>query len=220
VLAGEHGIDAYAWNTADVVSIPGVRGNAVHFDGVTGQSYALFPAAGQNCVAPTAITGSPTVAAWVQFDGFGDWSGYSLSDVAVMHGTNGGTMGGWGLGATNACGAETAGFTLTAPGQSNRFVQCSGTTLVTGRWYFFTGAYDAAAGTADAYVDGALDDGARANNMPVPSSIADAGGCLHLGGGTNQMKLLTGALDEVRIYDRALRSDEVASLYRYLGGTF
>jgi len=217
-LAGENGIDAYAWNSANVVAVPGMRGNGMHFDGTTGQAYALWPVTGQSCAPPPAITGSLTVATWVQFDELGDWSNYSLSNIAVMHGTNGGTEGGWGLGATNGCGPSTAGFTLTAPAAINRFTRCGTTALVTGRWYFLTGVYDADAGTADVYVDGVRDSGAQPNGVAVPPMLQSPGGCLHLASGLNQMKILVGALDEVRIYDRALSSDEVGQLYRYAGG--
>ena len=53
-----------------------------------------------------------------------------------------------------------------------------------------------------------------------PAALAASSGeCLHLATGTNQMKLLTGTLDDVRVYDRALSSDEIARLYRFVGGT-
>jgi hypothetical protein len=42
---------------------------------------------------------------------------------------------------------------------------------------------------------------------------------VQLATGLNQTKNLTGALDEVRVYDRALSGAEITKLYRFLGGS-
>jgi hypothetical protein len=103
--------------------------------------------------------------------------------------------------------------------QSPRFVRCSATPLVTDRWYFLAGVYDASARTGSVYVDGVLDNGAQATNTPVPATLPAQDACVQLATGLNQMKNLTGALDEVRVYDRALSGAEIAKLYRFLGGS-
>ena len=84
----------------------------------------------------------------------------------------------------------------------------SGTSVNTGQWYHLVGTFDGS--TITMYVDGTQVDTASA------SAIADAGG-QDVGIGENldaTGRHLDARIDDVRVYDRALSSGEVSSLYQ------
>ena len=212
------GQDGRIYNEADVVPSAGKLGGALHFDGVAYASFVIFPSSDGSCAAAPALGGSLTVAAWVSFDSLHDWGGYTLGDVALMQGTVGGTQGVWGLGATNGCGADTAGFEV-AFDDAHRFVRCGTTALLPATWYFLAGVYDATARTVRIYVDGVEDTGGQApGSGAIGASLNPYAVCPYLGASSNQGYLLRGSLDEVRIYDRALSPAEVRALYVVSGG--
>lgn len=212
------GQDGWIYNEADVTASSGKLGGALHFDGVAYASFVIFPSSDGSCAAAPALTGSLTVAAWVSFDSLHDWGGYTLGDVAVMQGTVGGTQGVWGLGATNGCGAETAGFEV-AFDDAHRFIRCGSTALAPATWYFLAGVYDATARTVRVYVDGVEDTGGQApGSSAIAASLNPYAVCPYLGASSNQGYLLRGSLDEVRIYDRALSPAELQALYVASGG--
>lgn len=207
--------NGYLYSVTHAMWTTGRVGNGLYVDGTGYSSFVLFPAQGTTCGVAPAITGSLTVSAWVRFDSF-DAAFYSLSNVVAMHGSSGGNGGGWGLGAIDLCGAPTAGMTITPPGESRRVNRCGTTTLQTAAWYHIAGVYDADLRTIDVYVNGVRDTGAlSANSPPIPGSISPVpDGCPYLAAASNQSQLLIGTLDEVRVYSRALKTDEIAELYR------
>ncbi|HEY1555437.1 MAG TPA: LamG domain-containing protein [Kofleriaceae bacterium] len=213
--ASGHARNGYAWDPTthmQWLAGGGVVGGALHFDGTAYESFALFPAAGSMCGSAPALTGSLTLSAWAKFDSFGDWSGYSLGDFIIGRGEGGGTGGGWGLGATNGCGAETAGFEVSV--DSGRYaIVCGTTALSPGTWHHLAGVFDAAAQTMDVYVDGMLDTGPMtSDSAAIPSSSVPTGMCPYLGAGANQQHLLVGSVDEARVYSRPLTAAELAQL--------
>lgn len=212
------GQDGRIYNEADVTPSSGKLGGALHFDGVAYASFVIFPSSDGSCRAAPALDGSLTVAAWVEFDSLHDWGGYTLGDVALMQGTVGGTQGVWGLGATNGCGAETAGFEV-AFDDAHRFIRCGTKVLAPATWYFLAGVYDATARTVRIYVDGVEDTGGdTAGSSAIAASLNPYAVCPYLGASSNQGFLLRGSLDEVRIYDRALSPAELQALYVVSGG--
>ena len=206
----------HACSATDTMWRTGVRGNALHFNGTEYASFVLFPATTCSCGAAEQITGSFSTSLWVQFDSFHGYNGYTLGDVAAMHGTAGGQEGGWGIGASDACGTTTASVTITSPGNGPRVNRCGTTPLAVATWYHLTGVYDASARTLDIYVNGVKDSGALTPSSPaVPTSInAPPATCPYIGSSANQNSLLYGSVDEFRLYNRALSSAEVAELYR------
>ncbi len=212
-VAEASGQDGYAFNEADVTATPGKIGGALHFDGVAYASYVILPSTDGFCRSVPSLLGSITVAAWVSFDSLHDWGGYTLGDVAIMQGSVGGTGGAWGLGATNGCGPETAGFTL-AFDDAHRFTCCGATTVSTATWYFVVGVYDASALTVQVYLNGVDDTAGHTTiSSAIGSSLNPGVMCPYFGAPGNQRNLLIGSLDEVRIYDRALSAAEIAALY-------
>jgi hypothetical protein len=213
----------YIANPADVTWLPtgGKVGGALHFDANGGHSFVPFPADASGCSSPISLTGSFTASTWVTFERFQDWSGYTLSDVAIMQGTSGGTEGGWGIGATNGCGDITAAIEVASGANgTQRTTRCGSTVLGPNTWYFLTGVFDASARTLSIYVNGALDDGPFAvGSASVPTASYATTNCALLAASGQQGHLLLGALDEVRIYTRALTAAEVHALYLASGGT-
>jgi hypothetical protein len=91
------------------------------------------------------------------------------------------------------------------------------TAVKTPHWYYLTGVYDQAARTLDIYVNGVKDNGAFTANSPaVPAALNEVRGdqCPYIASSANQNSLLFGAVDEFRLYERALTAAEVAELYR------
>lgn len=84
-------------------------------------------------------------------------------------------------------------------------------TPVVGRWYHLVGVRDVAASTLTLYVDGQ-----QAGVAHVLGSVDAGTGDFTVGRGRyggNPVDYLTGTVDDVRAYDRALSSDEVAQLF-------
>lgn len=82
---------------------------------------------------------------------------------------------------------------------------------VPGRWYHLVGVRDVAHSTLSLYVDGAL-----AGSASVLGNADVATGAFAVGRGKfggNPVDYLTGAVDDVRAYDRAPSPQEVTSLY-------
>ncbi len=85
------------------------------------------------------------------------------------------------------------------------------TDWVTGRWYFLAATYNDAADTTIIYVDGVQD----AINTSYTDTMSDTAGDVTIGGrvGATGTVSHNGRMDEVRIYNRALTTQEVWSLY-------
>jgi len=208
--------NGYALSATHTTWTAGKVGGALHFDGTGYSSYVIYPSASGTCGSNTlTTTGSFTAAAWVRFDSFKPYNGYTIGDAAMMHGTSGGMEGGWGLGATDGCNSETAAITVTNP-SDQRINRCGTTALAADTWYHLTGVYNATARSLDLYVNGVIDTGPlTAGSAQVPTSInAPSAQCPYLAAASNQQLLLVGSLDEVRFYTRALTADEVGALYR------
>lgn len=194
----------------------GRQNGALHFDGAPNQTNVAFPA---DCSQSPLLSQSFTVATWVNFDRF-QLSPYTLGDFAMAHGTSGGTQGGWGLGATQKCGGETAGIEVASSAGmgANRTIRCGTTTLAPATWYHLAGVYDGPSATLDVYVNGLKEAGNLTGSATIPGTIYPPPSCVFLGATGNQNNLLQGALDEARVYDRALSSDEIKALYVASGG--
>lgn len=80
-----------------------------------------------------------------------------------------------------------------------------------GRWYHLTGVRDAEAGTLALYVDGEKVDERQVCTAPASSGSTVIGRGEY---GGEQVDFLHGAVDDVRIFDRALEPEEVAGLAR------
>lgn len=208
------GQPGYAVDALSLTWTTGQVGGGLHFDGTAYASFVPFPSTTVVCDGTFSLTGSFTASAWVRFESFQAWNSYSLSDVAMMQGTNGGTEGGWGLGATDGCGVSTAAVTITTPAQT-RATRCGTTALQTNVWYLLTGVYDASARTLEIYVNGIKENGPMTpSSAAIPTSLHPTNAeCPYLGASANQSQLLRGTLDNVRLYTRALSAQDIAQLH-------
>ena len=80
-----------------------------------------------------------------------------------------------------------------------------------GQWYHLVGVRDIAAGTLKIYVDGKLSGsvGVLGNSTPTTGDFVIGRGRFD----SKPVDFLNGAVDDTRIYDRAISADEVATLY-------
>jgi hypothetical protein len=89
------------------------------------------------------------------------------------------------------------------------------------QWVHLAGSYDSATETGKVYIDGveACDPvGCNSSFTPTPALSAPTARDLHLGGGGQNWNT-NAAMDETRLYNRALRPDEIALLAGVSGGT-
>jgi hypothetical protein len=204
-LGGTHGYPADEGTGSTVADSVGdadltLAGNAGWTDGVgpTGASGKALKlnGAGSADSAATVVdtTGNFSVSAWVKLDATG--GGFST--------------------AVSQDGDQASAFFLQYDGGANKFAfsTVGGRAYATdvakaGQWYHLVGVRDAAAGTYTLYLDGqkqgvvgqCIGDGSKG---PLAIGRAQFGG--------RQVDFLKGAVDEVRVFDRALSADEVTAL--------
>ena len=167
----------------------GVIGQALQFHGVQDE-WARTPSS-----APFTFSNAVSVAAWVRFDSKSGWD-------SIVHGGNDGWITAYWLGA----------WLRTSPSPQNWNWSINGnariryyTTIDTDRWYHVVGTYDGA--TSTLYIDGLAVDQAT----DTPQTLSQ--GWATFGTARNGGYPLDGAIDDVRIYDRALSAEEIKRLY-------
>jgi hypothetical protein len=165
---------------------PGIAGQALTFDGIGDYVDCT------NNVKWDAITDKITVSAWFRVDVF---------DVTYQPIVTKGDSS-WRI----ARNSETNGLQWRCNGPTPTFRINGVVNVNDGEWHHAAGTYDGA--TAQLYVDGKLD-----GTMATAGLIAKNTQKVFLGGNSEQTaRLWKGAIDEVRIYNRALTEAEV----RYL----
>lgn len=172
--------------------VPGKDGNAVAFDGQRAQATATVPR--------LDTTGSYSVSAWVRLDTLP--TGF---ETAVA--TDG--LGGSSPFFLQYVGSGTAqhGFAFSVL-NSPRAV-ATGIAPQPGQWYHLVGVRDAAAGIVALYVNGALQATAYSYATDASTGTVTVGRAQWQGNPTDFLK---GAVDDVRVYDRALSEADVAAL--------
>jgi VanZ family protein len=176
--------------------VAGVSGLALRLNGTN--QYVTFG-------NPSALrlAGSMTVSAWVNA------SSFPRDDAAIVSDDRGF---GYQLDTTVDQGPRTIGFKLSDA--SGRLMARYGTTpLETGVWYHVAGVYDAGGRTLDVYLNGHLDNGCLLGTVTDRQTVT--GGAVHVGRRASRGAFqFTGAVDEVRIYSRALAAHEIAALVK------
>ena len=156
------------------------------------------------------LTGSMTISAWIRPAAF------PVDDAAVVSKRASGELG-FQLDATVDTGPRTIGFKLTNASGANMF-RYGGTVLQANQWYHISGVYDATARTLDVYLNGVLDNGtllgtvtSTQQNSPLNVNVGRRPGVSGFA--------FNGAIDEVRIYNRALSPTEIqADMGTAVGG--
>jgi len=153
------------------------------------------------------LTGSMTMTAWIkpQPTGIGDGSilstrrrlGYQLS-TSVDHGKR-----------TLAMKmANTTGGTMSRYGA---------TPIISGSWYYVAGVYDAETRSMDVYVNGQPDNGCVQGPITASQQPSWVGASIGIGT-RHRGAAFPGAIDDVRIYSRALSEDEISAEYARVKG--
>ncbi|WP_158614112.1 GDSL-type esterase/lipase family protein [Cellulomonas sp. PhB143] len=168
------------------------HGTALGLDGATAQATAPVPA--------LDTTSSYTVSARVRMDALP--SGYVTAVAA--DGRDGRSP--FFLQYSGSANGQT-GFAMSFPGGPRAIA--TGVTVAPGRWYQLTGVRDAARGTLALYVDGRLEATAAGGTGVETTGTLSVGRAQWDG---RAVDFLDGAVDDVRVDDRALSAAQVASL--------
>jgi hypothetical protein len=180
----------------------GMSGNALHFDGAN--SYVEVPNSAD--LNPTAIT----LMAWVKFSGFPDFTIHPHNPNSHIVGKGTGPNNGYELrqdcGDTDEYGPPEFRFCML---ENNVWYSVVSTTkLVTDEWYDVAATYDGS--TMRLYVNGTLEDQETFNVAMLGNTNNLLIGALNQP--PNEYRI-NGTIDEVKIYNRALTSDEVYNDY-------
>jgi hypothetical protein len=173
--------------------VAGVLGRAVKFDGSAfidfGRSSAL------------RLAGSMTISAWI------NPSAFPVDDSAIVSSHNGL---GYQLDTTVDQGPRTIGFKL-ANECGQLMARYGATPLVVDNWYHLAGVYNANARTLDVYLNGELDNGLLLGS--VTQAQRSSRESVYVGRRSNLKGFeFEGAIDDVRIYSRALTRAEITTV--------
>jgi glucose/arabinose dehydrogenase/PKD repeat protein len=157
--------------------------------------------------AALQFAGSMTLSAWVYETAnvFDDGQIVAKSDGAS----------GWQLKSSPDTGARTFGVAIT--NSSGAPIQrYSNTVRALNTWYHVAGVYDAAAQTLSLYVNGNLDNGTLSGTVPSSQRVSTV--AANIGRRTDGFNI-SGIVDDVRIYARALTQAEIqADMNAAVGG--
>jgi hypothetical protein len=140
------------------------------------------------------------ITAWIYASSF-------PSDDAVIVSKRSSYNSGFQLDTTVDRGTRTIGFKLTT-NSGTTMARYGKTTLQTNTWYHVAGVYDATARTLNVYLNGQLDNGALVGS--VAGSQRNSEQPVNIGRRPGYAGFeFAGVLDNVRIYNRALRQADV-----------
>lgn len=186
------------WTTGQI-------GGALDFDGTND-----YVSAG----SPTVLDdmGPITVSGWVNAD--------TMGTTRIINKSGAGFASGWIFRLCNSDGANcpstgnTLNFAAGFSGLAGRWY-APANSINTGQWIFVAVSYDRSSLSNDPvfYVNGAKVTTTEAAT-PSGTYLSDASASLHIGADSDGTSGFDGKIDEVRIYNRILSSDEVSQLYR------
>ncbi len=178
----------------------GRSGNAAGFDGV--DDYVRV--ANDASLEPS---GALTISAWVNLQSNGGWQ--SLASKVLQEGSHAYPYSAYELFVEDVGGAYRA--RLGVSGVDGNRVYADGTTALNyGTWYHLVATYDSS--TVRIYVNGAQE-----GSAPYTSALLQTGQPLFIGRNGIGADVLKGAIDDLRIYGRALTASDVQALYLYNG---
>jgi alpha-tubulin suppressor-like RCC1 family protein len=181
----------------------GINGGAVTFDGV--DDHIVVPRSAT--IEPSAIT----IATWVYIDGSQGSNSKIISKA--WNGHTGPTYNSYGI----AMATTGTSFAFeTGQGSTVDFLSSSGT-LPLRTWIYVVVTFDPA-GTGNnknLYINGALNAAKNAGATAMTYDTSSSTGRLFFGQNGSNSEQFKGALDDVRIYNRALTAAEVTQLYAF-----
>ena len=154
------------------------------------------------------VTGSAmTLTAWFRADAF-KTPACGSSDCRIISKADGSGEGDhhWMLSPISKSGAVRLRFRLRTGGKTDTLIASSGN-LSTGTWHHAAAVYDGSA--MRLYLDG-VEVGSRSKSGPLDTNGAVGA---WIGGNPDGSRYWDGAIDDVRIYDRALSASEIAALH-------
>jgi hypothetical protein len=170
--------------------VAGVSGQALRFNGSTG--YALVPDA-----PDLRLSGPMTVAAWVRPE--------RVATQYVVKKALQGTTNGFELGLASS-GRPFLRFNHASSGDGFRLDGSASYPTDGTTWTLLVGTYDGT--TMRFYVDGVLQ-----GSRPGPSAIGTSSLGIGIGAESDGTRAVRGAVDDVRLYGRALSGAEVSTLF-------
>ena len=178
------------------------RGSCVYFDGSTGDKISIGKPSCLN------LQGQMTVSAWCYFTSVSQYR-YPVSDY-----NSGGTNAQFALQHTNT-NKLTFFWALSGQQYPNPFTAAGTTTTVANKWYHVVGVRDGASGawTARIYVNGILENSTNTANGPATQANAGNVTIGQPGDLVNSILPMVGYINDVQIWDRALRAEEVKELF-------
>jgi hypothetical protein len=154
--------------------------------------------------ASLKLTGSATWSVWANFINIPP--GVDQNIVAKR---DGGGDRGWVL---RLSGGTDFAMNISFDGtDANSAQRDSNTPVLPGQWYHIVGVYNASAQTLDMYVNGIKDNALLSGT--VPASQFDSSVNAFIGARASLSGPVTGLIDDVRVYSRALSKDEIKRLY-------
>lgn len=199
-----NGNDGFINNMTATSDRNGKPNAAYHFDGST--SFIQVKDS-----QPLRLSGTDyTINTWVKLDSYGPTYG---SIIVCKRGL--GSSNGWNYGIHGYVGSNNAVL-----GQTTMQISAGNDPTATGvkvinlnTWYMLTTIYSASKQQITFYVNGVLDN--VVSNIPAPGAAASSDmfiGSDNLGIGTSGY-YFKGAMDDMRIYGRALKTTEIQKLY-------
>lgn len=195
---GNHGM---VYNVSSVPDRNGKPNYAYHFDGVTSYISVLDNPALR--LANTNIT----LSTWVKLDAYNPSYGCNILTKHITGSNNG-----WAWGITGTGGTAPKGIVTYGPGGNSLLAQ--GTTVIAlNQWHMVTSVYNLATQQLSIYVDGTLNNVSTNILSPNPAITTS----LYIGRDDPTVPtngyFFQGALDDLRIYNRALTAIEVKKLF-------
>lgn len=192
------------WQNDARTTVPGAIGQAIWFDGINDD----VEIADNNAFSP-GTTGAFSVSAWVNLDTLDPPDG--IAQEFVSKGNGGGYE--WSVGIQSL----RVYFTMfTGPGGEYCAAKWTPPVydtgqwyyLIPGRWYHITGVYT---GTdCLLYENGVL----KSSGNTISESLTNTTAPVRIGRRADNVRQTKGAVDDVRIYNRALSNAEVTQLYQ------
>lgn len=178
--------------------IPGVAGAALQLNGE--DQYVVIGDAPQ-----LRLSGSMTISAWINAGAFPE------DDAAIVSSLDRVDLG-YQLDTTVDEGARTISLKISSA-DGRLMARYGRTVLQTDRWYHVAGVYDARARTLDVYLNGRRENGCLLGVVGARQRPSDAPVVI---GRRAEFAVahFAGAVDDVRVYSRALSAADVAALFQ------
>ena len=169
-------------------------GKALDYDGSADYSYVAD-------TASLSITGDLTISAWIKPEAV---AGETLYDIAGKWDSNGLVF------FYSYLLAQYGDEIRMYISSNSNYKTTSAVNLLVGNWYHIVGVYNATAQTVTIYVNGKEEAGTVTGT--IPSSLSDSSNRFHVGAeysSSTAQNFYNGTIDEVKVYNYALTTDEV-----------